>query len=96
MVVINKLALWLGRIGIGVLFVGLILVWLDWQTDKRVAAARLEGKAQCEAEYAKDETKKMEKEKEVQNEKNIKKAVIWASPNLNRSELLKLMHNNQL
>ena len=51
MAVINKLIVWLGRVGLGLLFVSLILFWLDWQTEKRITAARLEGKAQCEAEF---------------------------------------------
>lgn len=51
MAVINKLILWLGRIGLGLFVIGLILIWLDLQTEKRITAARLEGKAQCEADY---------------------------------------------
>lgn len=96
MVVINKLILWLGRVGLGVLVISLILFWLDLQTEKRVTAARLEGKAQCAAEFARNEVKKIEREKAVQNERNFKKAVIWSEPNANRNELLKLMYNSQL
>lgn len=51
MAVINKLILWLGRVGLGLLAAALILLWLDLQTEKRVEAARQEGKAECEAEY---------------------------------------------
>lgn len=53
MTAINKLILWLRRVGIVLLVISLILLWLDWQTGKRVAVARAEGKAQCEAEYNK-------------------------------------------
>lgn len=92
MTAINKL----GRAGLVLFVISLFFLWLDWQIDKRVATARLEGKAECEAEFARNEVKKIEREKAVQNEKNFKKAVIWSESNANRNELLRLMHNNQL
>lgn len=96
MTAINRLILWLRHVGLGLLVIGLILFWLDWQTEKRVAAARAEGKAQCEAEFARNEVKKIERKKAVQNERNFKKTVIWSEPNVNRNELLKLMCNSLL
>lgn len=83
------LVAFLGALGIG-------LFWLSGFIENRAKEARKAGFAQCEAEFAKKEAVEAKKEKEVQNENNIKKAVIYSKPNLNREQLLKLMHNNQL
>lgn len=96
MAVINKLILWLERVGLGLLVIGLILFWLDWQTEKRITAARLEGYAQCEAEFAKNEVKKSENENEVQNERNYKKAVIWSERAIDDDTTQRLYDNGIL
>lgn len=83
------LVAFLGALGIG-------LFWFNGFIENRAKEARATGFAQCEAENAKKEVKKSEKEKEVQNVKEYKNAVIWARSNANRDELLKLMYNNQL
>lgn len=83
------LVAFLGALGIG-------LFWFNGFIENRAKEARATGFAQCEAENAKKEVVEAKKEKVVQNEKNIKKAVIYSKPNANRDELLKLMHNNQL
>lgn len=83
------LVAFLGALGLG-------LFWFNGFVENRVEGARVTGFAQCEAEYAKKAVVEAKKEKEVQNVKEYKKAVIYSKPNANRDELLKLMHNNQL
>lgn len=65
------LAAFLGALGIG-------LFWFDGFIKDRVDDARKAGFAKCEAELAKKEIVVNEKAKEVQNEKERKKAVVWA------------------
>lgn len=54
MVILKKVGAWSARIGGGLVMIWLILSWVEFQTEKRVVAARLEGKTQCEAEYYKN------------------------------------------
>lgn len=61
-----------GALGIG-------LFWLSGFIENRAEEARKAGFAQCEAENAKKEAVEAKKEKEVQNVKEYKKAVILAT-----------------
>lgn len=96
MIILKKVGAWLARIGGGLVMIWLILSWVEFQTEKRVAAARLEGKAKCEAEYAKNEVKKTEREKALQNEKFNKKAIIWSKRAIDDDTVQRLYDNGIL
>lgn len=94
--IIKKAGVWLARIGGGLVIIWLLLAWVEFQTHKRVAAAKAEGKAICEAAQAQKELERLNKAKEIQKNAEQKKAVIWASPNLDDDAILRLFDNNDL
>lgn len=83
------LVAFLGALGIG-------LFWFDGFVENRAEEARKAGFAQCEAENAKKEVVEAKKEKEVQNENNIKKAVIWAERAIDDDTTQRLYDNGIL
>lgn len=94
--IFKKAGGWLAQICGGLAIVWLLLAWVEFQTNKRVAAARAEGKAQCEAEIAKHEIIKLNQAKEKQRNEEVKKAAVWASPNLDDDDILRLFDKGQL
>lgn len=83
------LVAFLGALGIG-------LFWFNGFIENRAKEARATGFAQCEAENAKKEVVEAKKEKEVQNVKEYKKAVIWAERAIDDDTTQRLYDNGIL
>lgn len=96
MAIIKTVGVWLARIGSGCALIWLMLAWVEYQTGKREAAARAEGKAICEAEQARKEIKKLNQKMENKKNVELKKNAVWAAPSLDDDAILRLFDSNQL